>query len=154
MQLHRIASALLLASAVPMAALTAPGSSMAAASASVLAADKQGAVVVKGFPCTITPPSGSPATSTRGHTVISPSGNVTFVCHADSETRLPQTIVLQDTPCVTPGGITLDSHLVASRSGQVSLICHVHPHAHAARQRAEHRWRNGEVAEIRRDRAR
>jgi hypothetical protein len=71
---------------------------------------------------------------TTGHLVVTPSGNVTFVCHAAASARsfrrpLPTSaIVVDNAPCFLPGGRrTSDSHLVVTPSLHVQLVCHVNP---------------------------
>jgi hypothetical protein len=67
---------------------------------------------------------------TTGHLVVTPSGNVTFVCHAAASSRsfrrpFPTTaIVVDSAPCFLPGGRrTRDSHLVVTPSLHVQLVC-------------------------------
>ncbi len=71
---------------------------------------------------------------TTGHLVVTPSGNVSFVCHAAAEPRsfrppLPsQALVIDGAPCFLPSGRrTSDSHLVVTPSLRVHLVCHFHP---------------------------
>jgi hypothetical protein len=71
---------------------------------------------------------------TTGHLVVTPSGNVSFICHAAAnpgffERPLPtQAIVVDPIPCFLPGGRrTLDSHLVVTPSLHVQLVCQFHP---------------------------
>src|SRR4051812_26089207 len=71
---------------------------------------------------------------TTGHLVVTPSGNVSFVCHAAADARsfqrpLPtQAIVVDGAPCFLPGGRrTSDSRLVITPSLHVHLVCHFHP---------------------------
>jgi hypothetical protein len=71
---------------------------------------------------------------TTGHLVSTPSGNITFVCHAAAgagsfERPLPSSAITVDgTPCFLPGGRrTNDSHLVVTPSLHVHLVCHVNP---------------------------
>jgi hypothetical protein len=75
---------------------------------------------------------------TTGHLVVTPSGNVSFVCHAAANARsfqrpLPtQAVVLDGAPCFLPGGRrTNDSQLVVTPSLHVHLVCHFHPPAEA-----------------------
>ena len=71
---------------------------------------------------------------TTGHLVITPSGNVSFVCHAAAnagsfQRPLPtQAIVVEPIPCFLPGGRrTNDAQLVVTPSLHVHLVCHVMP---------------------------
>ena len=71
---------------------------------------------------------------TTGHLVVTPSGNVTFVCHAAAgagsfQRPLPSSaIVVDPVPCFLPGGRrTNDGHLVVTPSLHVHLVCHVNP---------------------------
>ena len=71
---------------------------------------------------------------TTGHLVVTPSGNISFVCHAAASAAsfqrpLPtQAIVVDRAPCSLPSGRrTNDSHLVVTPSLQVHLVCHVNP---------------------------
>jgi hypothetical protein len=71
---------------------------------------------------------------TTGHLVVTPSGNVSFVCHASADAcffqrPLPtQAIVVDEAPCFLPGGRrTNDSQLVVTPSLHVHLVCHFHP---------------------------
>jgi len=71
---------------------------------------------------------------TTGHLVITPSGNVTFVCHAAAspgsfQRPLPtQAIVVDRVPCFLPSGRrTNDSQLVVTPSLHVHLVCHINP---------------------------
>ena len=71
---------------------------------------------------------------TTGHLVVTPSGNVTFVCHAAAnrgsfEQPLPdQAIVVDPTVCFLPGGRrTTDTHLVVTPSLRVQLVCRFTP---------------------------
>src|SRR3954453_860376 len=71
---------------------------------------------------------------TTGHLVVTPSGNVSFVCHAAADARslrppLPtQAVVVDHVPCFLPSGRrTNDSQLVVTPSLHVHLVCHVHP---------------------------
>ena len=67
---------------------------------------------------------------TTGHLVTTPSGNVSFVCHAAVDGRfirppLPdQAIVVDPTVCFLPGGRQIkDAHLVVTPSFHVQLVC-------------------------------
>ena len=71
---------------------------------------------------------------TTGHLVVTPSGNVSLVCHAAAnagsfQRPLPtQAIVVDGAPCFLPTGRrTNDSHLVVTPSLQVHLVCHINP---------------------------
>lgn len=71
---------------------------------------------------------------TTGHLVVTPSGNVTLICHAAAEARsfqppLPsQAIVVDGAPCFLPNRRrTDDSHLVVTPSLRVHLTCHINP---------------------------
>jgi hypothetical protein len=68
---------------------------------------------------------------TSGRFVVTPSGNVHFVCHASvpARTRLPANAVVVDgTPCFLPNRRrTNDSHIVLTPSGQITLTCHFTP---------------------------
>jgi hypothetical protein len=71
---------------------------------------------------------------TTGHLVVTPSGNVSFVCHAAAnpgsfERPLPtQAIVVDPVACFLPGGRrTTDSRLVVTPSLHVHLTCHFNP---------------------------
>jgi hypothetical protein len=71
---------------------------------------------------------------TTGHLVVTPSGNVSFVCHAAAnagsfQRPLPaQAIVVDGTPCFLPDRRrTNDSHLVVTPSLHVHLVCRVNP---------------------------
>ena len=71
---------------------------------------------------------------TTGHLVITPSGNVSFICHAAAsagsfQRPLPtQAIVVDPVPCFLPGGRrTNDAHLVVTPSLHVQLTCHFMP---------------------------
>jgi hypothetical protein len=72
--------------------------------------------------------------STTGHLVVTPSGNVSFVCHAAADAKsfrppLPQqALVVDGAPCFLPSGRrSSDSHLVVTPSLRVHLVCHFHP---------------------------
>ena len=72
--------------------------------------------------------------STSGRIVITPSGNVTLICHGRVTPRLLRTkvtdaIVIQGGICTVPlvERRTRDSHLVVTPSLHVHLICHIHP---------------------------
>ena len=67
---------------------------------------------------------------------MTPSGNVSFVCHAAADARslqrpLPtEAIVVNDVPCFLPGGRrTRDAQLVVTPSLRVHLVCHFNPPA-------------------------
>jgi len=69
---------------------------------------------------------------TTGHLVVTPSGNVHFVCHAQARTsnffRVPtEALVFDGLPCALPEGrgTTRDSHLVVTPSLQVHVVCHL-----------------------------
>jgi hypothetical protein len=107
--------------------------------AEVEAAAADGAVVTDA-PCTFGDRPGTPISifrrpvRTTGHLVVTPSGNVSFVCHAAADARsfqrpLPtQAIVVDRVPCFLPNGRrTNDTHLVVTPSLQVHLTCHVQP---------------------------
>ena len=94
--------------------------------------------VVTDEPCTFGDRPGVPGPQifrrpirTTGHLVVTPSGNVSFVCHAAANAAsfqrpLPaQAIVVDPVPCFLPGGRrTNDSHLVVTPSLHVQLSCH------------------------------
>src|SRR4051812_3027895 len=104
-----------------------------------------GGATVTDVPCTFGDRPGFPGpqifarqVQTTGHLVVTPSGNVSFICHAAASARsfrrpLPtQAVVLDPVPCFLPGGRrTLDSQLVVTPSLHVHLVCHVHPPAQA-----------------------
>jgi hypothetical protein len=65
---------------------------------------------------------------------VTPSGNVSFICHAAASAGsfvrpLPdQAIVVDPVPCFLPGGRrTNDAHLVVTPSLHVQLVCHFMP---------------------------
>jgi hypothetical protein len=71
---------------------------------------------------------------TTGHLVVTPSGNVSFICHAAAsagsfQRPLPtQALVVDPVPCFLPGGRrTTDAHLVVTPSLHVQLTCHFMP---------------------------
>ena len=71
---------------------------------------------------------------TTGQLVVTPSGNVSFICHAAANPgsfRRPlptQAIVVDRIPCFLPGGRrTNDAHLVVTPSLHVKLTCHITP---------------------------
>jgi hypothetical protein len=71
---------------------------------------------------------------TTGHLVVTPSGNVSFVCHAAAnagsfQRPLPtEAIVVDGAPCFLPNRRrTNDSHLVVTPSLHVHLVCQVKP---------------------------
>jgi hypothetical protein len=71
---------------------------------------------------------------TTGHLVVTPSGNVSLVCHAAAnagsfQRPLPtQAIVVDGAPCFLPNRRRAsDSHLVVTPSLQVNLVCHINP---------------------------
>ena len=71
---------------------------------------------------------------TSGHLVTTPSGNVTFVCHAAAsagsfQRPLPTSaIVVGPVPCFLPNGRRAnDNQLVVTPSLHVHLVCHVNP---------------------------
>jgi hypothetical protein len=71
---------------------------------------------------------------TTGHLVVTPSGNVTLVCHAAAsagsfQRPLPtQAIVVEPVPCFLPSGRrTNDAQLVVTPSLHVHLVCHFMP---------------------------
>src|SRR4051794_30801672 len=94
-------------------------------------------------PCTFGDRSGVPDPDifrrpirTTGHLVVTPSGNVSFVCHAAAnagsfQRPLPtQAVVLDGAPCFLPGGRrTRDSRLVVTPSLHLHLVCHFPPPA-------------------------
>jgi hypothetical protein len=111
----------------------------AVADADVAAAAASGAVVTDA-PCTfgdrpgVLNPIFRRPIRTTGHLVVTPSGNVSFICHAVADARslqrpLPtQAIVVDPVPCFLPGGRrTNDSHLVVTPSLHVQLVCHFMP---------------------------
>jgi hypothetical protein len=69
--------------------------------------------------------------ATSGRFVVTPSGNVHFVCHASApdRARLPTDAVVVDAvPCFLPNRRrTNDSHIVLTPSGQITLTCHLTP---------------------------
>jgi hypothetical protein len=96
---------------------------------------------VSDVPCTIGDRPNAPAPEifrrpirTTGHLVTTPSGNVSFVCHAAVDARfirppLPdQAIVVDRAACFLPGGRrTNDTHLVVTPSFNVHLVCQFKP---------------------------
>jgi len=71
---------------------------------------------------------------TTGHLVVTPSGNVSFICHAAASASsfqrpLPtEAIVVDPVACFLPGGRrTNDALLVVTPSLHVQLICHFMP---------------------------
>ena len=71
---------------------------------------------------------------TTGHLVVTPTGNVSFVCHAAADSRsfhlpLPtQAIVVEPVACFLPGGRrTNNAQFVVTPSLHVHLVCHVQP---------------------------
>jgi hypothetical protein len=71
---------------------------------------------------------------TTGHLVVTPSGNVSFICHATASANsvqrpLPiQAIVVEPVACYLPGGRrTTNAQLVVTPSLHVHLICHFMP---------------------------
>jgi hypothetical protein len=62
-----------------------------------------------------------------GHTVVTPSGNATSVCHVEipKEVAPDRAVVTQNFVCGTPIGSTRNSHIVVTPGGQVILTCHV-----------------------------
>jgi hypothetical protein len=69
---------------------------------------------------------------TTGHLVVTPSGNITFTCHAAADARsfrppLPDSAIVVDAvPCFLPGGRrTNDARLVVTPSLHVQLTCHI-----------------------------
>jgi hypothetical protein len=108
-----------------------------------------GATVIKGEPCGI-PIDGAVVPSTRSHTVVTPSGNASLICHADTDARSAETVEAKHVVCIVGGNIGTNAHVVATRSGQVTFVCHIQPRGHHAapstRNRAEgpeRRWRHG-----------
>lgn len=118
--------------------------------ASIASDPGNGATVTKGAPCGI-PVDGSVVPSTRSHTVVTPSGNASLICHADTDTRSAQTIEAKDAVCIVSGNIGTNAHVIATRSGQVTFVCHVQSRGHHAAasstkdgsEGSEHRWRHG-----------
>jgi hypothetical protein len=108
--------------------------------AAVAQAAANGATVTEA-PCTFGDRPGTPAPQifrrpirTTGHLVVTPSGNVSFVCHAAANAGsfappLPdQAIVVDPIPCFLPGGRrTNDAQLVVTPSFHVHLVCRVQP---------------------------
>jgi hypothetical protein len=82
---------------------------------------------------------------------VTPSGNTSLICHADTDTRSADTIQAKDAVCIVGGNIGTNAHVIATRSGQVTFVCHVQPRgrraaASSAKDRAEgpeHRWQHG-----------
>ena len=70
---------------------------------------------------------------TTGHLVVTPSGNVTFHCHAAAnpgffQRPLPTSaLVVDPVPCFLPNRRRADGRLVVTPSLQVHLVCHVQP---------------------------
>ena len=62
-----------------------------------------------------------------GTYVVTPSGNGVLVCHAEILVGPPKTLVIDGLLCLTPAGLTTNSHTVITKSGQVTLTCHVNP---------------------------
>ena len=108
----------------------------------------QSAVVFKGTFCLV-PEVGN--VTTQSHADITPSGNVTLTCHAQTSRRAHTTSEHLDEICTTPGGIATSGHLVITRSGRVNLVCHIHTAQTAAVAVSHgkgivHRWSHGAVA--------
>jgi hypothetical protein len=90
-------------------------------------------------PCTFGDRPGTPdrifrnPVRTTGHLVVTPSGNVSFVCHAAAErrsfVRVPtEAIVVDPALCFLPNGRRVnDAHLVVTPSLRVHLTCHFQP---------------------------
>ncbi len=71
---------------------------------------------------------------TTGHLVVTPSGNVSFHCHAAAERGSFQSplrttaLVVDPVPCFLPDRRrTNDAHLVVTPSLHVHLTCHLQP---------------------------
>jgi len=70
---------------------------------------------------------------TTGHLVVTPSGNVSFHCHAAAsagsfQRPLPTSAIVASVPCFLPNGRRAnDAQLVVTPSLQVHLSCHVQP---------------------------
>jgi hypothetical protein len=71
---------------------------------------------------------------TTGQLVVTPSGNITFVCHAAANASsfqrpLPtEALVVEPVPCFLPTGRrTNDAQLVVTPSLHVHLVCHFRP---------------------------
>ena len=108
--------------------------------AAVAAVAADGAVVIEA-PCTfgdrpgLLDPIFRRPISTTGQLVVTPSGNVSFVCHAAADARSflrrpSQAVVVEPVPCFLPGGRrTNDARLVVTPSLHVHLVCHFMPPA-------------------------
>jgi len=102
------------------------------------AAAANGATVTDA-PCTFGNRPGTPdpifrnPVRTTGHLLVTPSGNVSFVCHAAADrrsfARLPtEAIVVDPALCFLPSGRRVnDAHLVVTPSLHVHLTCHFQP---------------------------
>lgn len=115
----------------------------------------QGAVVFKNTFCVV-PEVGT--VTTRSHAVITPSGNVTLACHAQTAQRGRTMSEHLDEICHTPGGVATSGHIVITKKGRVNAVCHVHaaqptkaslnPTTTNHGQGSGHRWQHGAVAGV------
>lgn len=70
---------------------------------------------------------------TTDHLVVTPSGSVSFVCHAAADRRSfvrapTEAIVVDPVRCFLPNGRRVnDAHLVVTPSFHVHLTCHFQP---------------------------
>ena len=68
-----------------------------------------------------------------GHLVVTPSGNVTLVCHAQVPARLvrggapTQAVVVESGTCEALRFRFAESHLVLTPTLNVHVVCHLHP---------------------------
>jgi hypothetical protein len=95
-------------------------------SARLAEAQEEGAVVLNDFFCSATFPPAPPLSTNQSHAVITPSGNMMFVCHFEGP-PIAETINVKDFVCNTPLGGTTESHFVYTRSGQATATCHINP---------------------------
>lgn len=124
-------------------------------SAPTAANSGHGAVVFKNTFCFV-PEVGT--VTTQSHAVITPSGNVTLACHAQTAQRGRTMSEHLDEICHTPGGVATSGHIVITKKGRVNVVCHVHAAPAAAAivnrtpashgQGSLHRWQHGAVAGI------
>jgi hypothetical protein len=89
------------------------------------------AVVVRGTVCAVPIPGVEDVVDTRGHFVLTPSGNFHVVCHAETEQAPAQRaeVMELETCGLTPEPPLVEvfpsrGHVVVTPSGQVHLVCH------------------------------
>lgn len=92
----------------------------------VSATGGQGAVVLKGATCNLVQPPLPILTTTRSHSVVTPSGNSNLSCHFQT-TRQAQTRSANEIPCFTAIGQTTEARAVVTKSGRGMLSCKLHP---------------------------